>query len=123
MPLIAAAADKACEVIGAGCLDPEIACISYGTSATINTTHRKYTEVIPLIPPYPSAVPDAYSLEIQVYRGYWMVSWFKQEFGALEERIATERGMATEAVFEESVRQIPPGSLGLVLQPYWSPGA
>jgi sugar (pentulose or hexulose) kinase len=122
LPLIAAAADKACEVIGAGCLQPEIACISYGTSATINTTHRKYTEVIPLIPPYPSAVPDAYSLEIQVYRGYWMVSWFKQEFGALEERIATERGMATEAVFEESVRQIPPGSLGLVLQPYWSPG-
>jgi sugar (pentulose or hexulose) kinase len=122
LPLIAAAADKACEVIGAGCLDPHIACISYGTSATINTTHKKYSEVIPLIPPYPSAVPGSYSLEIQVYRGYWMVSWFKQEFGALEERIATERGVAAEAVFEESVKMIPPGSLGLVLQPYWSPG-
>ncbi len=122
LPMVAAAADKACEVIGAGCLEPNIACISYGTSATINTTHTKYAEVIPLIPPYPSAVPNAYSMEIQIYRGYWMVSWFKQEFGALEERIATERGMAAEAVFEESVRQIPPGSLGLVLQPYWSPG-
>lgn len=122
LPLIAAAADKACEVIGAGCLEPNIACISYGTAASINTTHTKYAEVIPLIPPYPSAVPNAYSLEIQIYRGYWMVSWFKQEFGALEERIATERGMAAEAVFEEAVREIPPGSLGLVLQPYWSPG-
>ncbi len=122
LPLIAAAADKACEVIGSGCLDPWNACISYGTSATINTTHRKYTEVIPLIPPYPAAVPNAYSLEIQVYRGYWMVSWFKQEFGALEQRIATERGVEAEAIFEENVRQIPPGSLGLVLQPYWSPG-
>lgn len=122
LPLIAAAADKACEVIGSGCLDPWNACISYGTSATINTTHRKYTEVIPLIPPYPAAVPNAYSLEIQVYRGYWMVSWFKQEFGALEQRIATERGVEAEAIFEENVREIPPGSLGLVLQPYWSPG-
>ncbi len=122
LPLIAAAADKACEVIGSGCLDPHIACISYGTSATINTTHRKYTEVIPLIPPYPAAVPGAYSLEMQVYRGYWMVSWFKQEFGALEQKIALDRGVEPEVIFEENVKQIPPGSLGLILQPYWSPG-
>ena len=69
LPLIAAAADKACEVIGAGCLEPHIGCLSYGTTATINTTHRRYIEVIPLIPPYPAAVPGAYSLEIQIYRG------------------------------------------------------
>ena len=57
LPLIAAAADKACEVIGSGALEPHIACLSYGTTATINTTHRQYIEVIPLIPPYPAAVP------------------------------------------------------------------
>ena len=70
LPLIAAAADKACEVIGCGALDSRIGCLGYGTTATTNTTHRKYVEVIPLIPPYPSAVPYAYSLEIQIYRGY-----------------------------------------------------
>jgi sugar (pentulose or hexulose) kinase len=53
LPLIAAAADKACEVIGAGCLEPHIGCLSYGTTATINTTHYKYVELIPLIPPFP----------------------------------------------------------------------
>ena len=31
LPLVAAAADKACEVLGAGCLDPSVACLSYGT--------------------------------------------------------------------------------------------
>ena len=92
LPLIAAAADKACEVIGAGCLEPHIGCLSYGTTATINTTHRSYIEVIPLIPPYPAAVPGAYSLEIQIYRGYWMVSWFKQEFGQHEQRMADGTG-------------------------------
>jgi sugar (pentulose or hexulose) kinase len=122
LTLIAAAADKATEVIGAGCIDPNIACLSYGTTATINTTHRKYVEVIPLIPPYPSAVPDAYSMEIQVYRGYWMVSWFKQEFGALEQLAADERGVEAEILLEEMVKGIPPGSLGLMLQPFWSPG-
>jgi len=122
LPLIAAASDKACEVIGAGCLEPHIGCLSYGTTATINTTHRKYIEAIPLIPPYPAAIPDAYSLEVQIYRGYWMVSWFKQEFGHPEEQLAMERGIAPEEIFDDLVRMVPPGSQGLILQPYWSPG-
>jgi sugar (pentulose or hexulose) kinase len=122
LPVIAAAADKACEVIGAGCLEPHIGCLSYGTTATINTTHYKYIEAIPLIPPYPSAVPDAYSLEIMIYRGYWMVSWFKEQFAQLEQKIAQERGVETETIIEELLHQVPPGSMGLILQPYWSPG-
>ena len=122
LPLIAAAADKACEVIGAGCLVPSVACLSYGTTATINTTHRKYVEPMPLIPPYPAAVPGSYSMEIQIFRGYWMVSWFKQQFGHREQLIAQERGIEPEVLFDELVSGIPPGSMGLILQPYWSPG-
>lgn len=122
LPLIATAADKATEVIGAGCLTPEIACLSYGTTATINTTHKKYLEVIPLIPPYPSAIPGAYSLEIQIYRGYWMVNWFKEEFGKLEELLAKEMNTEVEALFDNLVNQAPAGCNGLILQPYWSPG-
>ncbi len=122
LPLIAAAADKATEVIGAGCLDPHVGCLSYGTTATINTTHQRYIEVIPLLPPYPAAVPGSYTLEIQIYRGYWMVSWFKKEFGEREQILADERGVEPESLFDELVRAVPPGSQGLVLQPYWSPG-
>jgi len=122
LPLIAAGADKACEVLGAGCFEPHIGCLSYGTTATINTTHRRYLEVIPLIPPYPAAVPGAYNFEIQVYRGYWMVSWFKQEFGLREEQLAWERGLEPEQLFDDLVAAAPPGCDGLVLQPYWSPG-
>ena len=122
LPLIAAAADKACEVIGVGALDPHIGCLSYGTTATINTTHHKYVEAIPLIPPYPSAVPHAYSLEIQIFRGYWMVNWFKQEFGQPEQRAAEEHGPTPEQLFDKLIHAVPPGSDGLVLQPYWSPG-
>lgn len=122
LPLIAAAADKACEVLGAGCFEPHTACLSYGTTATINTTHQRYHEVIPLIPPYPAAIPGAYNLEIQIYRGYWMVSWFRQEFGQPEEALARETGLEPEQLFDDLVAMVPPGSQGLVLQPYWSPG-
>jgi sugar (pentulose or hexulose) kinase len=121
LPLIAGAADKACEVLGAGCLDPHIGCISYGTAATINTTHKKYIEAIPLIPPFPSAAPGRYSLELQVNRGYWMVNWFKQEFGLREQQRADQLGVAPETLFDELIEAVPPGSEGLVLQPYWSP--
>ena len=122
LPLIAAAADKACEVLGAGALEPHVACLSYGTTATINTTHKKYIEVIPLLPPYPSAVPMLYNFEIQIYRGYWMVNWFKQEFGLQERQLADQKGSEAEVLFDDLVRSVPPGSQGLVLQPYWSPG-
>lgn len=122
LPLVAAAADKACEVIGSGSLSPSVACVSYGTTATINTTHTRYIEVIPLIPPYPAAVPGAYSLEVQIYRGYWMVTWFRRQFGEREERLAAARGVEPEALFDDLVRAVPPGSQGLLLQPYWSPG-
>jgi sugar (pentulose or hexulose) kinase len=119
--LIATAADKATEIIGAGCLEPHLGCLSFGTTATINTTHHKYIEVIPLIPPYPSAVPGAYSLEIQIYRGFWMVSWFKDEFGLVERREAERRGVEPEVCLTNYSNRAP-GAEGLVLQPYWSPG-
>ncbi|WP_375191283.1 FGGY-family carbohydrate kinase [Marinobacter sp.] len=122
VPVIAAASDKACEILGSGGLSPEIGCMSYGTTATINTTSARYVEPIRLMPPYPSAVPGRYATEVMIYRGFWMVSWFKREFGLREQKIAEERGIEPEALFDELVRAVPPGSMGLMLQPYWSPG-
>lgn len=120
--VVAAAADKACEVIGAGCLEPHVGCLSYGTTATINTTSSRYVETTPLIPPYPAAVPAHYSTEIQIYRGFWMVSWFREQFGHLEQAVALEQGVEPEMLFDDLLAAVPPGSMGLMLQPYWSPG-
>ncbi len=122
LPVVAAAADKACEMLGSGCMKPKIACLSYGTTATIETTNSKYTEVVPFFPPYPSAVPGAYNTEVMIFRGYWMVSWFKKEFGLREQELAKKKKIAPESLFDELVKNIPPGSMGLTLQPYWSPG-
>lgn len=122
LPLIAAGADKACEVLGAGGVEPSTACLSYGTTATINTTGRRYRETVPLLPPYPAAIPDHYNSEVMIYRGFWMVSWFKQEFGLSEMQRAVELGVEPEAPFDELVDSVPVGSMGLMLQPYWSPG-
>jgi sugar (pentulose or hexulose) kinase len=122
LPLIAAASDKACEVIGSGSLEPSVGCLSYGTTATINVTHERYIEPVRLLPPYPSAVPDYYSLEVIIYRGFWMVSWFKEEFGHPERVLAEMECVEVEELFDRLVEDVPPGAMGLMLQPYWSPG-
>ena len=122
LPVVAAASDKACEILGSGGNRPNIACMSYGTTATINTTSRKHVEPIKYMPAYPAAIPGWFSSEIMIYRGFWMVSWFKKEFGLREQHIAEERGIEPEQLFDELVNAVPPGSMGLMLQPYWSPG-
>jgi sugar (pentulose or hexulose) kinase len=122
LPVIAAAADKACEILGAGALQPHIGALSYGTTATINVTLPRYIEATPLLPAYPAALPAHYSSEVSIFRGYWMVHWFKENFGELEKRAAAQGGGTPEALFDALVGTVPPGSLGLMLQPYWTPG-
>lgn len=122
LPLIATAADKACEVIGSGALESHIGCLSYGTTATVNVTHHRYVEPIRLLPAYPAAVPGHYNVEVEVYRGYWMVEWFKEQFGHLEQQEAQKLKVTPEALFERLLEDVPPGAMGLMLQPYWSPG-
>jgi sugar (pentulose or hexulose) kinase len=120
--VIAAAADKACEVLGCGVLEPDVAQLSFGTTATINTTQARYIEVQSMLPAYPAAIPGLFNTEIQIFRGFWMVSWFKREFAHREQALAEARGVAVESLFDELVAKIPPGSMGLTLQPYWTPG-
>lgn len=121
LKVIAAASDKACEVLGSGCIEADTASLSYGTTATINTNNARYVEPQAFIPPYPSAIPDQYNSEVMIYRGFWMVNWFKNEFGQRELVKAQQLGVSPESLFDDLVHKVPPGSMGLMLQPYWSP--
>ena len=114
---------EACPPIprGSGTLTSDIGYLSFGTCATINAVTDQFLELLPFLAPYPAALPGHYVTEIPITRGFWMVSWFKQEFGLKEGLAAQEKGVAAEALFDEMVRDIPAGSNGLILQPYWSP--
>lgn len=122
LPVMAAANDKACDIIGTGCLTPDRACISFGTTATINTQNRKYVELRPFLPPYASAIPGHYYSEVTVVRGLWMVSWFKEEFCLQEKLQAQAAELPVEELMEPLLKDVPPGCMGLVCQPHWTPG-
>lgn len=121
-PMIAAASDKACDVLGAGCLTPDQGSISFGTTATFNVPTAKYVELERFLPPYPSALPGQFHTEVAVLRGLWLVSWFKEEFGLAERLAAESSGKSPEELLDELIRDIPAGSMGLMTLPTWMPG-
>ncbi|MCG8567559.1 MAG: FGGY-family carbohydrate kinase [Desulfobacterales bacterium] len=122
LPVVACGSDKGCETLGAGVVDPTMVSLSFGTTATVQTNCRKYFEALPLMPPYPSPVPGHYSPEVEIFRGFWMISWFKTEFAHAEVARARELGVAPESLLDHCLNRTPPGALGLMTQPYWSPG-
>lgn len=117
----ASGSDKGCETIGLGALDKSIGAISYGTACTIEVSNKKYHEPEKFLPAYPAAIPDWYNMEVQIYRGYWMLTWFTREFASELMDEAKIENIAVEEVLNRGLNSIPPGSDGLILQPYWGP--
>lgn len=121
LPIVASGSDKGCETLGTGCVGDGIASLSFGTTATIQMTTKKYIEPQTFMPAYPAVIPDAYNGEIQIYRGYWMITWFKEQFAEKEIEQAKILNTTPEALLDQRLKDIPAGCDGLVLQPYWSP--
>ncbi len=122
IPVIACGSDKGCETLGAGVVAPGMASLSFGTTATIQTLSDDYVEVIKYLPAYPASVPGKYNPEIEIFRGFWMVTWFKQQFAHKEVEQAKRLGISAEDVLNQCLERTDPGAMGLVVQPYWGPG-
>ncbi|MCP4114904.1 MAG: carbohydrate kinase [Desulfobacteraceae bacterium] len=122
IPVIACGSDKGCETLGAGVVDTSMVSLSFGTTATVQTTTEKYFESIRFMPPYPAPIPARYNPEVEIFRGFWMITWFKNEFAHKEVAEAKKLGIAAEEVLNRHLAATDPGAMGLVVQPYWGPG-
>lgn len=120
-PLIAAGSDKGCETIGMGVIDESKASLSFGTTATIQTTSSRYYEPLAFMPSYPAPIPYHYNPEVEIFRGYWMITWFKKQFAYEEVIEANKRGIIPEVMLNELLAKTPSGANGLIMQPYWTP--
>lgn len=121
LKLIATGTDKACEVLGLGCVNKKRAALSFGTTATITFTTGQYLEPERFIPPYDSILPGRYTPEVEIFRGYWLISWFKKEFAQKEVAEAIARQVQPEEILNQRLKEVPAGCDGLVLQPYFTP--
>lgn len=119
LPVIAAGSDKGCETIGVGAVNNSFGSISLGSQATIETTSERYYELDPFFPPFTSVKPKAFNPEVTLYRGFWLVKWFEEEF-AKEEMLESQRtGRDAIDILNERLDKIPVGCDGLILQPFW----
>ena len=122
IPVIACGSDKGCETLGAGVVNSGTASLSFGTTATVQTLSDIYLEPIKYMPSYPAVIPGKFNPEIEIFRGFWMVSWFKKQFAHKEVKLAKEQGIPPEELLNQSLKRTKPGAMGLILQPYWGPG-
>lgn len=74
------------------------------------------------MPAYPAVPNDMFNPEFEVYRGFWMISWFIEQFAAKDKVDAAEEGVCIERYLDDKIKDIEAGSGGLILQPFWTPG-
>ena len=121
-PVIACGSDKGCETIGMGVVNEKMANLSFGTTATVQTTSKKYFEPLRFMPAYPASITGHFNPEVEIFRGYWMITWFKNEFAYQEVLKSKEQVVPAEVLLNDLLREAPAGSMGLVVQPFWGPG-
>lgn len=117
IPIFAGGSDKSCETLGTGVIDDNMLSVSLGTACTIETVSEKYVGPQPFLPAYPSIQPGVYNLDVQIYRGFWMINWFLKEFGSYHiDDLYSEVNVAD---YDAHLFDIPAGSDGLLVEPYW----
>ncbi len=116
LPIIAAGGDKQCEVLGAGAFSEDQAVLSYGTLATVSITSKQYVvdEKMSFYT-FPSSIRGMYYEEFLLDRGFWLVSWFVNQY-------AKEQGQPDFlAEMNQKAGEVPAGSSGLFVYPFWAP--
>ncbi|MBE8167833.1 MAG: carbohydrate kinase [Shewanella sp.] len=117
-----AGGDKACEMFATGSGEVGIANISLGSAACVSIGLKNYQESYRYMPPFPSIAENQFMNEIQLERGFWLLSWLIAEFGHEDKLTAAEQGKSVEAYICDKIVAIAPGADGLLLCPTWSQG-
>jgi len=106
LPVVAGAGDGQCAGLGANATG-ERASLNLGTAVVSGVLSPQYVTDLAFRTLY-APIAGYYFLEAVIQSGTFIVSWFTQQFGGDLEALET------------AATQVPPGSLGLVLVPYWS---
>ena len=115
--------DKSLEQVGQGAIHKTDVSISFGSATTVELISDHYFEPESFIPAYRSALPNLYTPDYQVYRGYWMLRWFAHEFAFEREwKHSEENGNSIEAELDVLLENTPVCNDGLYMLPFWGEG-
>jgi xylulokinase len=117
LPVIAGAGDGQCAGLGANALGEGRAYLNLGTgvaSGVMSETYQADRAFRTLYAP----VAGAFFLEHILRGGVFTVGWFVEKFAGDLRGASSSR--SPEDLLEAAATQVPPGSQGLMLVPYWN---
>lgn len=117
LPLIAGAGDGQSAGLGANITRSGQAYLNLGT-AVVSGAHAEEYAADLAFRTLGSPIAGAYTLETLIRGGTFTVSWFVERFAKDVANVALP--LSVEDVLETAARRVPPGSLGLMLVPYWN---
>lgn len=122
LPVIVGGGDVQAGVVGMGVTHEDEAALVLGTTIDFDIPTKRFLNDEKLrFLCWPAALPDSYILESGVGGGFLTVTWFTNELAHYETELSRRLGRSAEQLLDEAVKDIPAGSLGLMVQPYWTP--
>jgi sugar (pentulose or hexulose) kinase len=109
LPVVAGVGDGQSGGLGVDITRPGRAYLALGTSVVSGAFSTRYV-VDPAFRTMYGGLSGSYLLEAPLLGGGYTVQWFMERFG----------GATGQEVFDREASQLPPGSDGLVLVPYWN---
>jgi sugar (pentulose or hexulose) kinase len=114
--VVAGAGDGQCAGLGANATSGGRACLNLGTAVVSGVVSANYV-ADPAFRTLYAPIAGRYFLETVIQGGAFTVSWFVETFGG----DLSDSGLyAAEDLLEAAAADVPPGSLGLVVVPYWN---
>ena len=119
-PVYTSGGDKQCELAGAGAMALDQAYISLGTQCTAVVVTDKFIFPDDLcFHPCFSLLPGFFNNEVFVDKGFWTVSWFRDNLASDMTAVSEETGLSVEDLLNREAERVPVGSEGLVVLPDW----
>ncbi len=110
--------DEHAACAGAGVLTPGIVGDIVGTAEPVCAASDQLAfDATRLVETHCHADPDQWLLENPGFVSGGNLRWYRDQFGAAEQRAAQERGASAYAILDEGAAQVPPGSDGLIFLP------
>ncbi len=122
LPVVVGGGDVQSALLGMGVTEDTSAALVLGSTVDFDIPSKKYVKDKKLrFVTWPAAIPGHYVMEAGVGAGFVTVTWFMDELAHLESQQSKKTGISAEEILNDAIKNIPPGSLGLIAQPYWSP--
>lgn len=123
LPVYCTGTDKSCEQVGQGAINEGDVSISLGTAAVIQMIGRKFITREFIVPSYKSVIPGLYTAEHQIFSGYYLLTWFKNEFAKeYLEKTKSDPDIDVDKELNKLLWDAPSCSNGLFMLPFWSEG-